>query len=459
MSHGDIAGGPGRIAYLALLGTTTLGTLSSTIISAPINDIANDLGATASQILFAVSAFTVAMVVFAPLAGWLCERYGAKLFLLASLGLMTVAQLGAALSPDLGVLVLMRSLQGVACSAIPPVVQHALGTFWAARRGRVMATWASAIGVGQAIGPPLGGLVADATGWRSIFVVHAVLTVALALVLARFVPHMRPRRPPMHVAGMAALIGGVGSLVVAFTWAGQGGPLVLEIALVLFGLGLLALYHQLSRRSRQALVDPRLLVEARYLRSTVAAATVMASLGVVIVTVPLYLGRDLDLRPSVIGAITFALAAAMALFAPISSRIAERLTPRRVLHIGLVTLVVGPLLLASASTVKGMGSPGWILAILLIIGCGIGAVQSSAAFGVMRSPAAERGSALGIHNMMRFAGLALGYAWVAATYPLGSLFLVYSGPAMLAAAAFLLTFIGPPAAPIQEPAPGDTSLR
>jgi drug/metabolite transporter (DMT)-like permease len=114
------------------------------------------------------------------------------------------------------------------------------------------------------------------TGWRSIFVVHAVLTAALALVLAKVVPHMRPRRPPMHVAGMVALIGGVGSLVVAFTWAGQGGPLVLEITLVLFGLALLVLYHQLSRRSRQALVDPRLLVEARYLRSTVAAATVMA---------------------------------------------------------------------------------------------------------------------------------------------------------------------------------------
>jgi predicted MFS family arabinose efflux permease len=252
-----------------------------------------------------------------------------------------------------------------------------------------MATWASAIGVGQAPGPPLGGLVADVTGWRSIFVVHAVFTATLALVLAKVVPHMRPRRPPMHVAGMVALIGGVGSLVVAFTWAGQGGPLVLEITLVLFGL---------------------------------------------------------------------ALAAAMALFAPISSRIAERLTPRRVLHIGLVTLVVGPLLLASASTDNGMGGPVWILAILMLIGCGIGAVQSSAAFGVMRSPAAARGSALGIHNMMRFAGLALGYAWVAATYPLGNLFLVYSGPAMLAAAALLLTFIGPPAPPVQDPSSGNATV-
>jgi hypothetical protein len=56
-------------------------------------------------------------------------------------------------------------------------------------------------------------------------------------------------------------------------------------------------------------------------------------------------------------------------------------------------------------------------------------------------------------------GLALGYAWVAATYPLGNLFLVYCGPAMLAAAALLLTFIGPPAPPVQDPSSGNATVN
>lgn len=442
---------PGRVAYVALLGTTTLGTLSSTIISAPINSIARDLAASPREIVFAVSAFTIAMVVFAPLAGWLCERYGAKHFLIASLCLMVLAQAGASLSPSLWFLVVMRVLQGMACSAVPPSVQQTLGTFWAHRRGRVMATWASAIGVGQAIGPPLGGLVADTLGWRAIFVAHALLSAGLAVLLARVVPRIPTRRPPMHVVGMATLIVGVGTVVAAFSWAGQDGPLIPEILLGLLGVALLGFYGVLSRRSDQALVEPRLLGEVRYLRSTAAATTVMAALGVVIVTVPLYLGRDLGMRPAAIGAITFTLAASMTLFAPISSRIAERLSPRRVLHGGLVALVVGPLLLAFAS---GAGEPGtpavWLVAALVLTGCAIGAVQSSAALGVMRSPAASRGSALGIHNMMRFFGLAVGYSWVAATYPLDNLYLVYAGPAVLAAATFGLTFVGPAAPPVDD---------
>jgi cyanate permease len=442
---------PSRISYYALLGTSAIGTLSSNIITAPINTIADELRATPSQIVFAVSAFTIAMVVFAPIAGWLCERYGPKRFLLASLTFMVLGQLGASASTDIWSLILMRACQGFACSAIPPAVQQSLGALWTKRRGRVMAAWASAIGAGQAVGPPLGGAIADVFGWRAIFVFHALVTVLMLILLSRVAPLVRAGRPPMHVAGMITLVVGVGSLVCAFTLLGQTPAALPHVLLAVLGCACLALYIGLSRRNPRALVSPRLLVEVRYLRSTAAAATVMAALGVVIVTVPLTLGAEMGMRPGAIGVITFTLAASMTLFAPVSSRIAERLTPRRVLHGGLVMLIVGPPLLAVPSSAASLPHAiTGIVASLVLIGCGIGAAQSSAALGVIRSPAAASGSALGIHNMMRFAGLALGYAWVAATYPSGDLFLVYAGPAGMAAATLALTLIGPPASPVDD---------
>jgi MFS family permease len=434
-----------------LLGTTTLGTLSSTIMNAPVNSIAADLGASPSQIVLAVSAFTIAMVVFAPPAGWLCERFGATRVLIASLALMVLAQAGASLASSVQVLVAMRALQGVACSAVPPAVQQTLVTLWPGRGSRVMAAWASAIGVGQAIGPPVGGLVADTVGWRFVFAGHAVLSALLALLLMRAVPAVGARRVPMHVSGMVLLIAGVGAVLSALTWAGQDGPVSAEAAMVVLGVGLLALCALVSRHSERALVEPWLLGEMRYVRSTAAALTMMAALGVVLVTVPLFLGREYGMQPAAIGAITFTLAGSMALFAPVSSRIADRVSARRVLHGGLLALAAGLCLLAVVGdTARAQAPTGWLVAILVMTGCAIGAVQSSAAFGVMRSPAATRGSALGIHHMMRFFGLACGYAWVAGTYPSGSLYLVYGGPALLAIAAFLLTFVGSPAPPVED---------
>lgn len=443
---------PGRVAYVVLLASTTLGTLSSTIITSPINMIAGDLGASARQIVFAVSAFTLAMVAFAPLAGWLCERLGARTFLISSLVLMVLAGVGAALSPNLWVLVAMRALQGVACSAIPPAVQQTLGTFWTHQRARVMAAWASAIGIGQALGPPLGGFVADLMGWRGVFVTHALLSGLLASLLYLRVPAAPRGRPPMHVSGMLTLVIGVGGMVAALTWAGQGGAALVAGALALAGVAALAMHARLARRSPRALVEPRLLVEARYLRSTASAATVMACLGVMIVATPLHLGREYGMSPSQIGVVTLALAAAMALFAPMSSRMGERITPRRVLHLGLAGLVVGPVAMSFAlsSPSQTTAVTGAVL-LLVFTGASIGAVQAVAGLGVMRSEASAHGTALGIHNMMRFAGLAVGYAWVALTYPTGHLALVYGGPTLLAGGTLALVLAGPPAPPV----PGD----
>jgi MFS family permease len=443
---------PGRVAYVVLLASTTLGTLSSTIITSPINMIAGDLDVSARQIVFAVSAFTLAMVVFSPLAGWLCERLGARTFLISSLVLMVLAGVGAALSPNLWVLVGMRALQGVACSAIPPAVQQTLGTFWTQQRARVMAAWASAIGIGQALGPPLGGFVADLAGWRGVFVTHALLSALLATLLYLRVPAAPRGRPPMHVSGMLTLVIGVGGMVAALTWAGQGGAAVVAGALGVAGAGALALHARLARRSPRALVEPRLLVEARYLRSTASAATVMACLGVMIVATPLHLGREFGMSPSQIGIVTLALAASMALSAPLSSRIGERITARRVLHLGLAGLVVGPVTMAFVLSAPSQSEAvaGAVL-LLIFTGGAIGAVQAVAGLGVMRSEASAHGAALGIHNMMRFAGLAVGYAWVALTYPAGHLALVYGGPTVLAGSTLALVMAGPPAPPI----PGD----
>ena len=401
--------------------------------------------------VLAVSAFTIAMVLFAPVAGWMSERYGAKRFLMWSMALMVAAQIGASLTPNLEVLVATRTLQGVACSAIPPSVQRTLGVFWPHERGRVMAAWASAIGAGQAVGPPLGGLITETVGWRGIFVFHAALSVCLVVVLRRYVPAVVAGRPPLDASGMTALVAGVGSLVLAGTLAGQRVPLALEAGLVGLGLALLVLYAVLSRHNPDALLTPDMLSDVPYVRSTAAAATAMATMGVVLVSVSLFLGGPLGLRPGAIGLITFTLAGAMTLFAPVSPWLAQRWTSCAVLRGGLVMLVAGPLLLAAVSTVL---SGGWrlasITACLVLVGCGIAATQSTAGFALMRSSAAAHGGALGIHNMMRFTGLAVGYAWVAVTYPYGSLYLVHAGPVLLATATLVLTVVGPPAPPLEE---------
>lgn len=440
---------PRRAAYAALLACSTLGTLSSTIISAPINVIARDVGASASGIVLAVSAFTLAMVLCSPLSGWLCQRFGSRAVLGGSLGLMMLAGAGASVSQDLGQLVLMRALQGVGCSAVPTAVQQVLGRHWPHNRARVMAAWAGAIGIGQAVGPPVGGLVADTLGWRWVFIVHAALSLLLLALVVTLVPPVRPAPTRLHVSGLLTMVVGVGSLVGAFAWAGQHRGPVVGVALVAVGALALLLHALLARRGDRPFVDPGHLVEPRFLAGTANAGTVMCGLGVAITATPLHLGRDVGLGPGSIGLVMLALAVPLAVFAPITSRISERCGAVTTMRAGL-TVLAGGLVALGVTFSRDHVSLALTVVLLALTGCAISAVQATSAHVLMTSPAADHGSALGVHNMIRFAGLAVGYSWVAATWSPDRLLLVYTAPLVVVAAAWLLAGPARPGSTLPE---------
>ncbi|WP_236863540.1 MFS transporter [Brevibacterium daeguense] len=445
---------PGRVAYLALLGTTSVGTLSGNVINAPLHRIQQDFGATDSQTVLAVAAFTISMVVFVPLTGWLCDRFGPVRVVLAGLVVMVVAQALAAFSVNLEMLIALRAVQGIACSAYPPGVQRALAALWPSKGQAAMAAWASAIGVGQAIGPPVGGLVSELFGWRSVFVFQAVLCVLFAIAIVAFVPKVEGVNAPIHGLGMMMLMIAMGATVLTITLIGQRADPVTEIVVAIIASAGLAVYAFLATRYPEKLLEPRSLLEKRYIRGTVSAGTTMLVMGVCLVTLPLYLGEHLGLTPGPVGLVVFAMALSMALSGRLTSWLSEKLSTRLVIELGLGVLIIAPLALGwwtgfEAPAVAGLSSTAvqvaGVVLILLVIGVGINAGQSIAAFAISRSAAAQNSMAFGIHNTARFMGLATGYAWAALIYPLGNTVLLYGGAAAVALIALLTTVIGGPA--------------
>lgn len=429
---------PGRFVYFALLASSILASLSSTSISSPLYAIAEGLNASANDIVLALSVFTLSMVVCAPFAGWLCDRLGTTRALLSGLFVMTAVQVLASVSQQLWHLIALRIVLGAACSIIPPAVQRAFGHFWPLQRGRTMAAWSSSIGVGQALGPPLGGFISDGLGWRAVFWGHGIMMLVLAVLIMMTVPRIQSGRPALHLSGLATLVLGVGSLTVVFTWIGQGSAtesMWILLAVAALGLGGHAI---ISWKSTVPMIPLSLIQDFDFLRANFGGAAVMTSLGVVIVAIPLQLVGEVGMNPGPIGLVMFALAGAMALFAPIASRIAEKTTSRLTILGGFSVLMVSMALLAyfsrgdfvpSSSLESGVALT---VTLLFISGCCLGAVQAISAYTLISSQASEYGIALGLHNMLRFSGLAAGYAWAAWAFGTKGLWLVYLGPAAIA---------------------------
>lgn len=428
------------IAYFALLGTTALGTLSANVINAPLYVIQADLGMTNQQSVLAVSAFTMAMAMFVPLAGWVGDRVGTKTLLIWSLGVLILAGVAASQASGTEVLIAARAVQGAACSAIPPSVQAALMNHWPERAPQAMGAWASAIGLGQAIGPLFGGIVTEALGWRSVFLSHASLVLLMIFLLVVSMPASGRQRPPMHRFAMFWLVVGGGSTAAGTVLIGQATSwwwILSSVGCAVFSLWLFA---RLSvRRAKFAaehagapgpLLDPSLLHDQGYLRAAAGAGLAMASMAVFIVAVPLFLASDLGLGPATIGALVFTMALFMVLAGPVAARLGHRRGVYVQLRRGILILAASGPVVALAMCCARYGMARWavlsmVVTALALAGVGIAFTQSAAAMEIALSPAGKSGTAVGVHNMIRFLAMGAGYSVVALAYAADAILILF----------------------------------
>lgn len=432
-----------RLAMASLLAVTTLGTVGNNVISVPLRLITDELQAPLSAGILASGIYVLFMAVATPIAGWLGDRWGMRRILLWSLVLMLIAQCVAAVASDIWTLAVARAIQGVACSGFPPLVMGMLMSLFTDRRLGVMAAWATANGLGQAIGPPLGALIADLAHWRVIFIVMAV-TTALALLGVRLsVPALPGRAGSMDLGGAILLCAGVGVLLSTAMLTGlEGVPTGAVFVIAVVGAILLGSFIWDVRRKPDPFVPLRLIADPLFFRNTVAAFAQMFALGSVLIAAPLYLTGPGGLSPTISGAALFALTFVMAVSAPLAARLSRRFTASRVLRAGLVIVAIGTIAVALSSLLTGAAIVWAMVPALIASGLGIALVQTPAATGVTESAGGSRGAGLGVYTMMRFAGSTAGAAWVAVAYTGTTLGVVAAGIVVTAAAAFVVTFLG-----------------
>ena len=438
---------PGRAwwALAALLVGTFTGTLNNNIVNVPLKVVMHDLHVPLSEGALVVIAFNLTFAVLMPITGWLGDRLGRRRVYCTAVTVLAVAALGAAVAPNLPVLVAFRVIQGAATAAILPTVMALIAQiFGTERRGRALGLWAATNGLGQAVGPPVGGLLAGWFGWRTIFYPAIPLGVIAFAGAMRWVPAARGENRRLDWPGALTLTLGAASVIAAATAVpklGASSPVVVVFAVV--GVALLAAFVTWIRRAEAPFIPPQLLREPSYLRSSLAVLAQMFCLGTTLLAAPLYLTRSLGQSTLHAGLVVFALPVAMTVLAPVAGIATERLGPRRVIRAGLLAIAVGEAVVGFEFA--GHAGSGADLAVALAVtGAGVAFVQTPAATGATRSPAGRYGAGLGLFNLVRFAGSALGAAWVAIVLSgggsYGVLFGACVGAALLGIAG---TFAGP----------------
>lgn len=202
---------PGLLAALGFIGA--VGPFATDLYLASFTDIASELQTDASWVQLTLAAFMVGMGSGQLLLGPLSDRLGRRRVLIVSLVVFVLSGTAMVFAPSIGVLVALRFVQGASGSAgivIARAVAADLSTGENAVRALSLIMMVGSIG--PIVAPPIGGLVATHWGWRGVFAVLALVSLAmLALAWAR-VPESLPREH-RHGGGIATTLRGFGALL------------------------------------------------------------------------------------------------------------------------------------------------------------------------------------------------------------------------------------------------------
>ena len=442
-----------RTAERTILVTVVLGAmlapLNSTMITVALPTLLGDFGRSLVWGSWIVASYLVAMAAFQPLGGSLGDRYGRRRLFLIGLMLFLVATVVAALSWSIEVLIAARTVQAVAgATAIPNGTALVRSLIVPERQGRAFGIVASAIALAAGLGPPLGGALTAALGWRWIFAAN-ILLIAPALILGLRLPAVSSATSTgrFDLRGAALLICGLVSLVLALTvWRLPGVPLVLAPVLGLLAVGMsLALVLHTGRSPKPVLN----LALFRARGFTPAVTTVLLSnltMYTLLLSLPVFLVGWGNWGDAHVGLLLAGLSLPMVFFSPLGGRLSDRSGRRLPAFSGTVLIALGTLPFLAIA-------PFWswplYLAPLFLLGIGSGlSIASLQATAIETVSLGQAGQAAGLFSTMRYLGSILGSSVMAAvlngsTPPVDNFRLLYAA-LFLSACGAIITAWGLP---------------
>lgn len=223
-----------RIFYGLML-AGFLSAVNQTIVATALPTIGRDFG-DFENLSWVIIAYLLSSTVVAPLYGKLSDIHGRRAMMLAAIGLFIAGSVLSAVAPNMAILLVGRTLQGIGGGGIVPMVQTTVADMITPReRGHYQAYMGTAWVVAGVVGPALGGIIADRLHWSAIFWLNVplgLIAAGLASSSMRRLPRHN-RKHQLDLLGAALVIAAATLLLLALT---LGGTRVPWLSPTLFGL-------------------------------------------------------------------------------------------------------------------------------------------------------------------------------------------------------------------------------
>lgn len=390
------------------------------VVNVAFPDIQRDFGgASLANLSWVLNGYTIVFAALLIPLGRAADRLGRRRVFVGGLLLFVASSAAAAAAPSLETLVAARVVQAVGAAALMPTsLALLLAAIPLDKRATAIGIWAATGGIAAAAGPPLGGLLVEAS-WRWVFLINLPVGLAAAFAATRVLTESsdpeHARRPDgLGAALLAAAVGLLAlGLVKAPDWGWANDRTIAALAASV--VGLIAFVARSSRHPAPVVELPMLRVRSFSMAAT-SALLFSAGFGAMLLGGVLFLTQVWDYSVLEAG-VAFAPGPATA---AVFALPAGKLGPRFGTHV----------LAAAGCTIFGLGAAWWALRMgtepafasellpgMVLTGIGVGlTLPSVSAAAVSALPAARLATGSAVLQMARQLGIALGVAILIAIY-------------------------------------------
>jgi MFS transporter, DHA2 family, multidrug resistance protein len=401
-----------HIAIAVLLLTLVLVVLDGAIANIALPSIAASLHAAPADVVWVVSAYQLAVLVALLPFAVIGEIYGARRVFLAGVAIFIVGSAGCTFSPNLPALVAARFLQGIGGGAVMALgIMNLRYSVPQRQIGTIIGINAMTIAVAAAAGPGLAGAVLAVGSWPWLFAIN----IPLGLVILAAGRALAPTKRAARRLNVRALIANTLMFLLFFLGADRITQAPVQSAL-LIGASIACLIGLLRiERNDAAPLVPRDLLAIPVFRSSVVASVccfIGQTLG--LIALPFYLQHGSGLTATEAGFYMMPWPAAVAVIAPISGWLANRVRTAWLCTLGASLLAMG---LACIAFTPSDPHGRIFLISAVVAGMGFGLFQTpNNRILLLSVPKSRSGGAGAMQGTARLTGQTLGAIAMAVTF-------------------------------------------
>jgi EmrB/QacA subfamily drug resistance transporter len=371
MSHRQI-----MLVLLALGSASFMAGLDATILQTALPRIAGEFGG-ASRLGWLSIGYLLTSTIATPLTGKISDLYGRRAVMQASIALFLVGSVAAALSQDMGQLIVARSVQGLGGGGLMSLPMSIMADIVSpAQRGRYSGYIGAVYALAAVTGPFIGGFIVDHASWHWCFWVNLPVGIAAAAVVQAKITYRNPPREHMiDWTGAALITVSVTPLLLALVWSGERHGWGSATTMGLFGSGLVAAVILVLHEAKA----PEAIIPMRFFRigisRTISAAVFVV--GSVMFGATLFLPLFLQVVAGVSATNSGLLIMPMMLGTTIASIASGRLIVRfqRYRPVPLVALALMTGAFVWLATLDTTSAPWAAIAPMFVMGLGMGPIM------------------------------------------------------------------------------------